>query len=79
MLAIFPPWWSAEDTVRAAAQAGVNIAGSSRMPGVLRVVADSDDALIALYDVGAWSLIATTRGGDCSLVDLVDRTQGKRP
>jgi hypothetical protein len=69
-IAVFPPWWSSEQTIAAAAAAGVRIAGGGAVPGTLTVVADTGRSLVALYDAGALSLIATSRAGDCSLFDV---------
>jgi hypothetical protein len=63
--AVFPPWWSRETAFRAAAQAGVAIVASSRLPNVLMVSANSVSTLAGLYRSGAWSLIGTGGGAGC--------------
>ncbi|HEX2525447.1 MAG TPA: hypothetical protein VHL31_03970 [Geminicoccus sp.] len=57
VLAIFAPWWSQEDVLKAAGLSGVAIVGAGSWPNFLVVMpADPSDGA-ALYAAGAWLLL----------------------
>ena len=53
----FPPWWSAEQTFRAAASADAAIVRMTALPSLLVVRPDRRDGLARLHEAGAWFAI----------------------
>jgi hypothetical protein len=50
----FPPWWSAQQAVVAAASAGAEIVRMTAVPSLLVVRPEGQDGLMRLREAGAW-------------------------
>jgi hypothetical protein len=55
--AAFPPWWSGEQALLAAASANALIVRTTAIPAVLVVRPASEDGMNRLYRAGAWLAI----------------------
>jgi hypothetical protein len=54
---VFPPWWSAEQALRAAAAANATFVRTTAIPAILVVRPDEQFGLTRLSDAGAWFAI----------------------
>ena len=53
----FPPWWSTQQALLAAASANASIVRVSALPTLLVVRPDSNGGLSRLHEAGAWLMI----------------------
>lgn len=51
---IFPPWWTAQQSLLAAASAGASIVRTGKIPAIVVVEPGARDGLKRLRDAGAW-------------------------
>jgi hypothetical protein len=51
---VFPPWWSAQQALQAAASAGAAFVRTTAIPAILVVRPDDHAGLSRLRDAGAW-------------------------
>ena len=72
--AAFPPWWSGEQALLAAASANASIVRMTAIPALLVVRPDSDDGLNRLYKAGAWLTIDPQAIAACFKTD--ERSRG---
>jgi hypothetical protein len=54
---VFPPWWSAQQALQAAASAGAAFVRTTAIPAILVVRPDDRAGLSRLRDAGAWFAI----------------------
>ena len=54
---VFPPWWSAQQALQAAASANATFVRTTAIPAVLVVRPDERAGLSRLRDAGAWMAI----------------------
>src|ERR1700687_653169 len=54
---VFPPWWSSQRALRAAASANAAIVRITALPAMLVVRPDDHDGLARLRNAGAWFTI----------------------
>jgi hypothetical protein len=55
--AVFPPWWSSQQTLRAAASANAAIVRLTALPAMLVVRPDNHEGLTRLRSAGVWLTI----------------------
>jgi hypothetical protein len=70
----FPPWWSGQRALLAAASAHASIVRMTAIPALLIVRPDSDDGLNRLYKAGAWLTIDPQAIAACFKAD--ERSRG---
>lgn len=51
---VFPPWWSAQQALQAAASANARFVRTTALPAVLVVRPDGPAGLTRLHEMGAW-------------------------
>jgi hypothetical protein len=62
---IFPPWWSAQQVLSAAASAHAAIVRAGAIPSILIVQPASGDGLARLRDAGVWFAVNPQAIGGC--------------
>ena len=62
---IFPPWWSADRSLAAAASTGAAIVRTGGISSILVVQPDGPDGLKHLHDAGAWFAVDPRAVGAC--------------
>lgn len=51
---VFPPWWSAQQTISATASAGAAVVRTGVVPSILIVQLAEHDGLDRLHEAGVW-------------------------
>jgi hypothetical protein len=54
---VFPPWWSAQEAMQAAASANAEFVRTTAIPTILIVRPDGQSGLPRLHQAGAWLAI----------------------
>ncbi len=63
---VFPPWWSAQRSIAAAARAELAILRFGGLPAIVVVAPLTQAAGARLRQAGAWLLLDASAGGGCA-------------
>ncbi len=63
---VFPPWWSAQQTISATASAGAAVVRTGMLPAIVIVQLTGPDGLQRLRNAGIWLALDPRAVGGCT-------------